>query len=529
MASSSFLHPVLSCAAAKALEAEQLKDEAAEWAAMRRAGDRLAQAVIEDYKELRELPGHLRVLALVGKGNNGGDAMITCARLLADFPRARVDVILAVPPGDLGPLASRAWREIEGRVHGHVLGADEDAAALHAYFDEVSGGRGFHVAVDGLLGMSFQPPVRPPIARLLEAVNAYERIDLRAAVDLPSGWGEDVEPSESAVFRADFSYATGTMKKPLVKGAAVCGRIRYLDLGFFDEVAAEWEGAKDFYLLASVLDPLRCLRPVDAEKRRFGHLMIVGGSAYMPGALLMAVHAAVRSGTGLVTAFAPASVASSLAAQLPEAMWVPWPETSNGTLSPRAMPLLRERLERADAVLVGPGMGHDRQTDLLIQEIVQTVDLPLILDADALRLRVIEMVARRRAHWGRVVLTPHLGEFKRMNKSSRAHGGAESLREFCANHGVTTLLKGPITRVCDGASQIYSSRGGPVLARGGSGDLLAGLIGSQIAQDNRSVTAAVARGLMLHGLAAERLARARGQAAVSTTQILDFLPEVLRS
>lgn len=243
----------------------------------------------------------------------------------------------------------------------------------------------------------------------------------------------------------------------------------------------------------------------------------------------MSVQAAVRSGVGLVTAFAPASVAASLSAQVPEAMWIPWPETSNGTLSPRAMPLLMERIGQASALLVGPGMGRDRNTEMLAQEVATKVELPVVFDGDGLRSRVVEIAQKRKSSCGKVVVTPHMGEFMRIAKIHEPDYSAETLLGFSKIYRVITLLKGANTRICDGESIHYNTTGGPVLSRGGSGDLLSGLVSGMIAQNNSDVMTAAARGVMLHGLAAQRLARARGQIMVRTTQLLDFLPDVMRS
>ena len=273
---------------------------------------------------------------------------------------------------------------------------------------------------------------------------------------------------------------------------------------------------------------MRRLRAADADKRKFGHIFIVGGSAYMPGALLMAVKAAVRSGVGLVTAFVPSSVAGALAAQVPEAMWIPWPESNNGTLNPRALHLLLDRVDQASTVLVGPGMGRDRNTELLTQEILRQVEVPIILDADALRARVVEAAQKRKLHVGPVVVTPHMGEFMRMAKLANANYDIDALLDFTKFYRVMAVLKGANTRICDGESVIYSTAGGPVLSRGGSGDILAGLLGGMVAQNNECVRTAIARGVMLHGLAAQRLARAKGQVAVHTVEVLDYLSDVLR-
>jgi NAD(P)H-hydrate epimerase len=519
-------HPTLTCQEAAKLEASILVDEAAEWAAMKQAGLGIAEAVCLDYQELRPLPQALSVLALIGKGNNAGDALIACGQLLADFPRARVALILAGDPADLKPLAARAYQQLKGRVSQHQVDATSDEAAIHALLDSASDGRRFDICIDGLLGMSFQPPVRAPMRVLIEAVNNYDKIELRAAVDLPSGKGD---ASDEVSFRADFTYATGVAKKVLFEGVAECGRVRAIDLGFFKAPEGAALDASERVLNDSILDPLRTLRPASVDKRHFGHLFVLGGSAYMPGALLMAVQAAVRSGVGLVTAFAPASVAATLAAQVPEAMWVPWPETVNGTLNPRAMPLLRDRIDQATAVLIGPGMGKDRNTEMVAQEIVKQVELPVILDADALRPRAVELAPKRNASMGPVILTPHMGEFMRIAKLDEPDYSNDTLKTFCQSYGVMTVLKSAHTRLCDGENIWYNVCGGPVLSRGGSGDLLAGLIGGMIAQDHVGAQTSAARGIVLHGLAAQRLARARGQVAVHTTQLLDYLPDVLRN
>jgi hydroxyethylthiazole kinase-like uncharacterized protein yjeF len=304
--------------------------------------------------------------------------------------------------------------------------------------------------------------------------------------------------------------------------------VRTIDLGFFQTPAGQALDVTEMVLNDSVLNPLRALRPASVDKRAFGHLFILGGSAFMPGALLMAVQAAVRSGVGLVTAFAPASVAATLAAQVPEAMWVPWPETANGTLNPRATPLLLDRIDQATAVLLGPGMGKDRNTEMVAQEIVKKVDLPVVLDADALRLRVLELIPKRKSSAGSVILTPHMGEFMLIAKLDKPDYSNETLRTFCQSYRVTTVLKSAHTRICDGENIWYNACGGPVLSRGGSGDLLAGLIGGMIAQGRADVQTCAARGVVLHGLAAQRLARAHGQVAVHTTQLLEYLPSVLR-
>ncbi|ACB73472.1 NAD(P)H-hydrate dehydratase [Opitutus terrae] len=502
-------HPILTCAAARELEAKLFgADEVKEWAAMQQAGAAIAEAVLRDFAEIGGFPPDGRILVLAGKGHNGGDALIASRQIIERFPSATVEVEFAFGQRALRPLAARAWRELLQTAPERVRGS---AAALgrSAELPPSFAAADYDLCLDGVFGFQFRPPCDPRTAALLEQVNALP-IPLRAAVDLPS----------AGIFRADFTYATGSVKAPIVDDLNA-GRIRYLDLGFFSPVAGVVDPGPAILrvLTPAMLAPLAALRPARCDKRSYGHLFVLGGSRSYPGAVMMAVEAALRSGAGLVTAFVPETLAAAFAARLPEAIWVGWPETPDGSLALEGLHLLRERLSRADALVVGPGIGREAETLALVGEIVRLGDKPVLLDADALQPDIV------RAAKSPLVVTPHAGEFARIAPNA-------SLEDFVRTSRATVVLKGPVTRIgtTDGdAAVIYHSfAGGPVLARGGSGDLLAGMIGAQLAQSPTDPALAAARGVLWHGLAADRLARARGQVAVHTTQLLDHLGAMLR-
>ena len=483
--------PIVECDEAKRLEAALFGgDEAREWSAMQSAGRSIAEAVADDFQEIGGVPARARVLVLVGKGHNGGDALIAAGELLQRFTGARAEVMFVFGERALRPLAARAWRELAQASGGRVA-AIERAALPPGPWD---------LCFDGVFGFQFRPPAPPEVAALLDAVNARP-IRLRAAVDLPS----------AGRFRADFTYATGSVKLPVL-GATEAGRVRYLDLGFF---AGDNRG-RQRVLTAQVLAPLLGLRPAKSDKRTYGHLFVVGGSRSFPGAILMTVLAALRSGVGLVTAFVPESVAPAFAARAPEAMWVAWPETPSGGLALEGEHLLRERLERATALVLGPGLGREPETIALARSVVEGAGVPLVIDADALQPEVVTAGNADR------IVTPHAGEFARIS------GGVAAV-DFTRDKKRVLVLKGPVTRVAHDGTDYYSFFGGPVLARGGSGDLLAGLIGGLLAQTPADPVLAAARGVVWHGQAADLLARARGQTPVCVTQLLDFLPAALRA
>jgi NAD(P)H-hydrate epimerase len=510
---SAWSDPILTCAEAKALETRLFGgDEEREWPAMQHAGAAVAGAVLEDLREIGGFPAAGRVLVLAGKGHNGGDALLAAKTILQQHPMATAMVLFAGGERALRPLAWRAWRELLRGAAGRVTKLSPKKENPECQVD-------YDLCLDGIFGYQFHPPVDAGTAEVLRRANVHPGIRLRAAVDLPSGLGME---TGAIVFRADFTYATGSVKAPLLAehNRNAVGRLRYLDLGFFEPGDNDPE-AIDRVLKPSVLAPLVALRAPQSDKRTFGHLFVIGGSRHYPGAVLMCVRAALRSGVGLVTAFAPESLAAAYAARAPEAIWVAWPETPGGGLAPEGLPLLRARLERATALVLGPGLGPEREALALASEVVKLAAIPAVLDADALQPAVLAA-----ARGAPLVCLPHAGEFKRLAGGREASSAA--LRTVAHDTGATVVLKGPVTRVADGDRVYHSFFGGPVLARGGSGDLLAGLVGGLLAQSTHAPVPAACRGVVWHGLAADLLARDRGQVAVEATQLLDYLSPALR-
>jgi NAD(P)H-hydrate epimerase len=196
-------------------------------------------------------------------------------------------------------------------------------------------------------------------------------------------------------------------------------------------------------------------------------------------------------------------------------MWVGLPETPGGGLARGSFERIKAGAERATALAIGPGLGRDPETLSLAMEIVGSSPVPLVIDADALQPDIVRAGSATR------ILTPHEGEFARIAFGS-------GLRELCVALPAVIVRKGPVTSVSDGGAVYHSFFGGPVLSRGGSGDLLSGLVGGLLAQVPAAPLAAACRGAAWHGVAADDLARARGQTAVNILQLLDHLGPALR-
>ena len=460
------------------------------------------------------------IFVLAGTGRNAADALLATSQLSKDKQmRIKIKILLVRPPGEMSlPARSALHAALASGAQVHVWCGNADADAFL--------GDGADVLLDGLIGYNFQPPMRAPCDAIIGWANAcVARFLLRVAVDLPSGMGDATANAGTGpcVFATDATVACGILKAPLLTpvNAPLRGRLRFANIGFPVELLPSASvHATSAALLAH--SPLCRPRMPLSDKRDFGHLLILGGSRSMPGALLMNVRAALRAGAGLVTAFCPESVHAALAAAAPEAMWVPWPEAPDGTLALEGEHLLRDLLPRATALLAGSGMTRNNEAAALLRSIASRAVCPLVLDAGGLFPDIVEIASQREGA-PTLVLLPHAGEYARI-------AGQSSLRETCSRMQAHIALKGAPTRVADAKREIVVCTGGPALARGGSGDLLAGITGALFAQNLyacalQTLTLAVT----WHGAAADRAAHAHGVHALTAQSLLEEMDTVLLS
>ena len=489
--------PVLSCAEAAAAEAAFLADDTAlSWKLMNVAARGVAEEAVALLGRAPE-----RILVLAGKGNNGADAFLAalhCAR------RGTEIVAVFAEGGPARAQAQRAWSARKPGVRlGVVAAANLRLLAAHE----------FDLIFDGVLGQGFHAPLSAELRAFLRASESLR--GLRVAVDLPSGLGDD---ATSPAFRADLTVSIGCLKRPLLspKSARFVGRLRVLDIGL---PLGETEEA---CVTPTSLAPLRRPRRARSDKRHQGRLLIVGGSDRMPGAVLMNTAAALRSGAALVTTCLPASVRSKAAVAYPEAMWRGLRAERDGRLATGNLKEVRALLADKDVLLIGSGMGE--KAAKLISSVVARCAVDLVLDADALRPAVIVASKRTKVR----VILPHAGEFKRL---SGRDASVTAARAYARKTRTIVVLKGPLTCVTDGLRVIHVPFGGPVLARGGSGDLLAGIVASVLSRRQElglTPFDAVVLATTWHARAADWLRETQGEEAVRTTDLLAGLSPVLR-
>jgi ADP-dependent NAD(P)H-hydrate dehydratase / NAD(P)H-hydrate epimerase len=447
-----------------------------------------------------------RVAVVAGKGNNGGDGLVV-ARLLREAGRD-VEVLLLGDPADLRGDARANLERLPGRPP-QPFAADGLAGA--------------GVIVDAILGTGFSGEPREPARSAIEAINARAQDAVVIACDVPSG----VDASTGEVVGAAVTAAaTGTFHaaKPglwIAPGKAHAGDVVVIGIGIPDGAPID---ASIGLIEPRVLEGIP-RRGVDATKFAAGAVVVCGGSTGLTGAPSMACESAMRAGAGYVTALIPASLNLVFEVRLLEVMSVPLPD-AGGSLTPAALDTVVSRATRADALVLGPGLGRDDGTFELARSVARRADVPLLLDADGLNAHAgrLEALAARSVP---TVLTPHAGELARLLDTDSAEVGAHRLRcarRAAADAQAIIVLKGDDTIIAAPDGRAGVSRGGaPALASAGTGDVLSGVIGAYLSKRVDPFTAACA-GVFVHARAGQLAARAIAAEGVIASDVIQQLP-----
>jgi NAD(P)H-hydrate epimerase len=268
-------------------------------------------------------------------------------------------------------------------------------------------------------------------------------------------------------------------------------------------------------------------RKKDAHKRDFGLALIAAGSRGMSGAAVLCANACARGGAGLTTLAVPEPILGYvLARTYPEIMILPLPAVRAGTVGERAASAILDyaSAKKAGTIAIGPGLGVNAGTSFFVREILQKFSGCVVLDADGINSIEEKDLARARS---RIIITPHPGEFRRITKTPRAGAAPGDAVSFAARNRVICVLKGSGTIVTDGSTVLINPTGNPGMAKGGSGDVLTGLIAAFTGQ-TKGLLEAAAAGVYLHGLAGDISARRKTMTAMLPSDIIENLPEAFK-
>lgn len=495
--------------------------------------ERAAMAVAEKAEEILEKEEAGTVWSVCGFGNNGADG-VAAARML--FLKG-YDVKIVFPQRDgKGSEELEAQLNVVKRLGIPVMTAEDlpdpvekkiPVQPFRKAGERKRSCRG--VILDAIFGIGLSRNVEGAYRKLIRWINGQEDMKV-IAVDVPSGISSDNGSVMGDAVRADVTVTFGEKKlgQVLFPGRELCGHLFVKDVGFVPESSAERE--KHVQMLDRE-DLLRIpARMADSNKGTYGKVLVMAGAKNMAGASLLSARAAYRMGAGLVKVFTPEENRLIVQEKLPEAILATY-DTKEAEKDPEnfARKIARET-EWADVIVLGPGIGMEDYARCMVENVLKDAYVPIILDADALNL-----AAEYRELTGyfteNIIVTPHMKEMSRLTGiqiEEMKENPVRTAREFADQYGVVCVLKDAATVIAgrDGKTFVNGS-GTPAMAKGGSGDVLTGVIAGLVALGLEESDAA-ALGVYVHGLAGEAAEKHFGVHGVLAGEITDCLSEVYR-
>lgn len=480
---------------------------------MRNAGE----ACFGRISKIMDGVGNKNFVVLAGRGNNGGDGIVITQLLTEAHASVILVFVQDLPKSDTARQCFSMYeKDIKTCLYVHrqdvVKRALESADAV----------------IDCVFGTGFHGELDEITSELFAFVNE-KSLGVRISVDVPSGIDSNTGSIAQNAFMPDHTIVLGAMKKGLYSHPAYeyCGKIMLADIGINDSFYASCEGV----LSDNVLREFIPERKRVSHKGTYGHLLNISGSAFYTGAALLSTNGALRTGVGLCTLATPARVINAIATAVPETIYFPLEQDFDGFINDKSVDMIKDELQsgKYSAVLVGCGLGNRKTTSKMTEIVIMNADCPIIIDADGLNSICGNINILKESKKG-IIVTPHPAEFSRMTGKSVPEIQSDrisSAKEFAKEYGVTVVLKGVNTVTASPSGETFiNTTGNPGLAKGGSGDVLAGMIASFAAQGTELPYAA-ALAAYIHGLAADVLALKKNMAGILPRDISEVLPEVM--
>jgi hydroxyethylthiazole kinase-like uncharacterized protein yjeF len=467
---------------------------------MENAGKCIAEKVFEISKSCK-------VAIFAGTGGNGGDGFVAARHLLnKGFD---VDIYLLGQTFNIKSSESQNnWKilqEISKETNSMNIHLIEDTSQLESVDSDIT--------VDAILGTGTEGKLREPISSAVDIINNSNGIVI--AVDIPTGLNPQTGKVEDKAVEADFTV-TFHKKKSGIENAETkyVGSVRVCDIGIPTE-AELFTGPGDLLRLKK--------REKNSHKGQNGRVLIVGGSSEYSGAPALAALSSLRSGADLSVVACPKSVASPIRSYSLDLIvkslsdnYITFDDTSR----------LLELSEEADVMVLGCGIGREEETGLALNEMIEKLQVPIIIDADALKILDLDVISKYRSE---IILTPHKAEFKAFfgigvpeNLNQKIDVVSDASRECKC----TVLLKGVVDIISNGESVKLNSTGNPGMTVGGTGDLLAGIVGSLMAQGHNAYEAAYL-GSFINGSAGDIAKKDFGYNFLAS-DILKYIPRIFR-
>lgn len=457
---------------------------------MKNAGDAAAKEIINRYNIVGK-----KICVICGSGNNGGDGLVIAANL----KHLGADVSLMTP---IGFPSTDTALEFKNSV--------KDIKIIEEFDSD------FDIVIDALFGIGLNRFLSENLANLIKKINEYQCVKI--AIDIPSGLFCDGGEVINA-FRADLTLTFSCYKlcQLLPQTSDFCGEIKVLDIGL----------PLEDYSYQTIEKPKTVKRPKNSHKGTFGTVLLMCGSYGMCGAQILSARAALRSGAGIVKAIVCDKNYSAFTSSVPEAVTIPIATFPNVPLNVFNS-MIRPNIWNSNSLLIGCGLGRSDATKDLVINTLNCVNIPTVIDADGINVLQggINIIKNINAP---VIITPHPAEMARLCNTtidSIEGNRVKYARKFAVENNVYLVLKGTNTIVATPNGEVYfNTTGNDGLATGGSGDVLAGMIVSRLAQGYDPLTA-IFNSVWLHGAVADKLAQTIPTRAILPSDIIEGLKTI---
>ena len=467
---------------------------------MKKAGEKCFEKIVEYYgNQIRAK----KVSVVCGNGKNAGDGFVI-AQKLKQYG-AEPEIVIA----DKFPTIPEPAMYLDEAEKAGVKAVAFEEAVLSDV-----------LVVDCIFGIGFHGEPKEPFSKVFDAVNQCGAVVV--SIDTPSG----TNASEGTVYKAvkaDLTIAISTLKYCHILPPAnhYCGKTVVVNIGIPEDC---FEDCCPHTITKKFVKSCFPKRNKNSNKGQNGHLLNICGSYLMPGAAVICAKAALKTGVGLLKCVFPRSVYPVMTSHLVQPVFSPVSENEEKTLSIGSLNRITEELEWADCVAIGCGLGKNDDTQVIVNQVIRSSEVPVVLDADGINSILLNIDVLKNAH-APLVLTPHPGEMARLIGASVAQVESDRIRiakQFAAENSCVLVLKGANTVVTDGNSVFVNVTGNPGMAMGGTGDMLTGMIGSFIAQGMDCYSAAKCA-VYIHGLCGDITAQEISTRGMTIEDMLDLL------
>lgn len=471
---------------------------------MKRAGQECFKKIVKYYGDT--IIGNT-VLVVCGNGKNAGDGFVI-AKLLCEFGADAKIVLADKMPAIDEPLMYFKEAKESGVEILNFADADFDCALI----------------VDCIFGIGFHGEPKEPFNTVFDVINRSNAAVV--SVDTPSGTDAADGSAVNAV-KADLTIAISTLKSchVLPPSNEYCGRVITVDIGIPEDCYTEQYAET---ITKKSVKSCFIKRSVNSHKGDFGHQLNICGSYKMCGASVISAKSALKTGVGLLKCVFPKSIYPVMTSHLTQPLFSPMSENEDKTLSMGSLTHILKELTWADSVVLGCGIGNNDDTQVLTNQIIRECDVPIVLDADGINCILPNIDILREAH-SDVVITPHPAEMARLVNENTAYVQRNRIavaKAFANEYGCIVALKGANTVVTNGDDVFVNTTGNAGMAMGGTGDMLAGMIGSFIAQGMDSFNSAICA-VYIHGLCGDITAQELSQRGMTVDDMLELLPALL--